>query len=461
MKNKTIIYSLSLIFVLSVTNISAQQKHYVLKLKDAIQIALSNNPADKIAQSKIKEAEGKIIQAHSLYVPKLDLLGKYFYTNNLPNFFPQQMKQVPVMSSTGPVPGEFVPLRPLSPFPSNNRDVFTMDLNLVYPLYTGGKITKANKNAKILKSLFESNRMQTDADIVHKVKKAFYNILFLNDVIGVNQKVIKQLEEHLQLAKKAYDEGVRSEFEVISFEAKIDEFKSKLVDLKGKLQIATTGLKNLLNLPLVDSLECDGELNISGEFNNINEPEQLEEILNENHQLQMLKKKEGLLGNLAVINEAGNKPTLFAFANYHLYHGKDFPPYDDSWRNGWAAGLGISMKIFDGSFTNGKVQEAKASIEEVKNKEEGLILKLRFQVKSINENIASLKSQLEAFNKTLMVANKGYEIAKVSYKNGVITNVQLDDAQLNVLRNETRILQIKKELLIEKANLDFIKGVIN
>ena len=130
-------------------------------------------------------------------------------------------------------------------------------------------------------------------------------------------------------------------------------------------------------------------------------------------------------------------------------------------RSGWAAGLGISMKIFDGSFTNGKVQEAKASIEGIKNTEEGLMLKLRFQVKSINENIASLKSQLSAFNNTLKVANKGYEIAKVSYENGVITNVQLDDAQLNVLRNETRILQIKKELLIEKSNLDFIRGMIN
>ncbi len=441
--------------------IKGQIRTHNLTLEKAIQIAIKNNPADKIAASKIKQTEGKITQAHSLYVPKLELLGKYFYTNNLPNFFPQGMKKVPVMTGSGPIPGDFVPLRPLSPFPSNTRDVFTMDLNLVYPLYTGGKITRANQNAKILKKLFESNRKQTDAEITYNVKKVFYNILFLEKVIDLHNKVIRQLEEHYKLARKAYEEGVRSEFEVVSFRAKIEEFKSKVVDLKGKLAVVKTALKNLLNLPMSDSINCLGSLSLSETFKNELGANALQKALKKNHQLRMLKKKEKLVGNLLKINAAGDKPTLFAFANYHVYHGKDFPPYDNSWRNGWAAGVGISMKIFDGKFTSGKVQETKAAIEEVKNMESGLTLKLRFEVKSITENMESLFEQLKAFKNTLQVANKGYEIAKISYENGVITNVQLDDAQLNVLRNETRILQIKKDLLLSKANLDFIQGKLN
>ena len=460
MKKSDYIFLFLIIFIFNPKFINAQNKLHTLTLENAIQIAVNNNPADKIAVSKIEQAKGKITQANSLYVPKLDLVSKYFYTNNLPNFFPQQLKKVPVISSTGPVPDEYVPLRPLSPFPSNDRDVFTMDLNLLYPLYTGGKITKANKNAEILKSLYESNKEQTDAEIAHNVKKVFYNILFLKEVIVVNQKVVDQLEEHLRLAKKAYQEGVRSEFEVISFQAKIEEFKSKLVDLEGKLKVAKTGLKNLLNLPNSDSVECVGKLNLSG-FQTINYNDDLEKSFEQNHQLEMLKKKEKLLSNLSDINRADYKPTFFAFANYHVYHGKDFPPYDTAWRNGWAVGLGVSFKIFNGNLTKGKVEETEASVEEVKHTQEGLKLKLNFQVKSIKETVESLQSEMEAVQKTLNVANKGYEIAKVSYENGVITNVQLDDAQLNVLRNETRLLQIKKDLLIQQADLQFVQGLIN
>ncbi len=449
------------LFILLPLSINGQNTNHKLTLDEAIKIALKNNPADKIASSKIKEAEGKITQARSMLAPKLDLLGKYFYTNNLPNFFPQQMKQVPVMTAAGPVAGQFVPLRPLSPFPSNSRDVFTFDLNMVYPLYTAGKITHANQNAKILKSLYENNKDQTDAEITYNVKKAFYNILFLNNVIALHKRVIAQLNEHLNLAEKAYEEGVRSQFEVISFKAKISEFRSKIVDLEGKLEVAETGLKNLLNLPMDDSVQCEGNLTLNEDEIGKIKSSLIDEVYESNHQLKMLKKKEKLVGNLEKINSADNKPTLFAFANYHVYHGKDFPPYDDSWRNGWAAGVGIKMKIFDGNFTSGKVQEAKAVIEGVKNMEEGLKLKLRFQFKSTQEKIKSLESQLQAVKNTLSVAEKGYEIAKISYENGVITNVQLDDAQLNVVRNQTRIYQINKDLLLEKANLDLIKGQLN
>ena len=48
-----------------------------------------------------------------------------------------------------------------------------------------------------------------------------------------------------------------------------------------------------------------------------------------------------------------------------------------------------------------------------------------------------------------MVTEKAYEIAKTAYKNGIITNIELDDAQLNITRSQTYILNIEKRILIE------------
>ena len=462
MKNTgKLIFSI-LIILLTIHLAMAKPKDILtLKLDQAIQIAVKNNPKIKIAASKIKEAEGKIVQAKSFKAPKVTFLSKYFYTNNLPNFYPQAMKQVPVMSASGPVAGEYVPLRPLAPYPGNDGDVFTMDINLMLPLYTNGKITNANKNAQLLKELFVQNKNQSVAEIVYNVKKAFINILFLNNVISLNRKVIKQLETHYDLAKKAYEQGVRSEFEVISFEAKIEEFKSKLVDLKGKRKVAETGLKNLLNLALTDSVHCAGQLDILDTDLSINASEMFQKSLQTNFQVQMLTKKEKMYKNLKAIHAAANRPTLFSFANYHVYHGKNFPPYDQAWQNGWAVGAGVSVPLFDGNYTSGKVQETQASIEEIGQNMEGLKLKIRFEIKSLLQEFQSLRAQLASFGRTLNVAKKGFEIAQISYKNGVITNVQLNDAQLNVFRNQLQIEKIKKELLIKKAKLELIEGTIH
>ena len=70
-----------------------------------------------------------------------------------------------------------------------------------------------------------------------------------------------------------------------------------------------------------------------------------------------------MLDKKAKIDAAENLPVLFAFGNYHVYHGMDFPPFDDNWRQGYAVGLGLKINLFDGNMSKGKVAEEKAGIE--------------------------------------------------------------------------------------------------
>ncbi len=423
-----------------------------LTLEQAIQIAFEKNPATNIARGHIAEAEAKMVQARAYRLPQVSLLSKYFYTNNLPNMYPQALNQVPVMTPGGPIAGQFVPMRPKAPFPGNNRDVFKMDVNLVYPFYTGGKISAANRNAKLLKNLFQKNMEQTKAEIAYKVSLAFYNVLFLNNVIDVYQAALRQLNQHMELAQKAYQQGVRSRFDVLQFQSKIEEFKSQIENFKGKLTTAKTGLKNLLNLPLNDSLTVVGNLN-AYQLKIDTTGQIFTRAKNENYQLQMLSLKSKLYDNLKAINKADRLPKLFAFANFHVYHGMDFPPYDEGWRNGWATGVGVSFSLFDGQLSKGKVQEAEANRLVTESQQQGLLLKIRFKLKAALENIRSLQAELRALNKSLEVASEGYKIAKVSYENGIITNVQLEDAHLNILRMQVRILKVKKSLLEQQAQI--------
>lgn len=443
------------LFFFTIGNIGAAPTR--LTLPQAIQMALKQNPATRIASSRIAEAEAKIEQARAYKLPHLNLLTKYFYTNNLPNMYPQGLKKIPVMSPSGPLPNEFVPLRPMAPFPGNQRDVFKFDVNLVFPFYTGGKITTANRNARELKNLFQKNLVQTKAELAYKVRIAFYNVLFLNKVIQVYQKGLHQLNQHMELAQKAYEQGVRSRFDILQFQSKIEEFKSKIVNLQGKLVTAQTALKNLLNLPLSDTLNVVGDLDT---FRiKIDTTQNIFRLAQENNmQLQMLSSKETLYENLKRIHQADLRPKLFAFANFHVYHGMDFPPYDEGWRNGWATGIGVSFNLFDGQLTRGKIEEAEANKVVVQNQREGLALRIRFQITSALENMHSLSSELRALNKTLQVAQEGYKIARVSYENGVITNVQLEDAHLNILRIQVKILKVKKLLLEQEAQIRQLLG---
>ncbi|MCL5268521.1 MAG: TolC family protein [Bacteroidetes bacterium] len=453
---KTIKITLAAILILALTA-SAQETHR-LTLDEAINTALANNPLVKAKMANVKAAESKIEQARSYEVPTVNLMSQYFYANNLPGMFLQGPNQIPVMSSNGPVSGEYVITRPMAPFADENRDVFTTDINLVYPLYTGGKISKANENAGILKEAATSDLDEQKDQLVLNVTTAFDNVLLLEQVIDVNKQALVQFEKHLELAKQAYANGVRSEFDVLTFESKVDEFKAKLVDLEGKLDLAESGLKSLLALPISEKIECTGELQLPDSTTLADSVGAYSYAVAHNYQLKTLRLKKQMLENLKTITAAGMKPTIFLFGNYHVYHGMDFPPYDNAWRNGLAAGIRLSMPIFNGNLTKGKLEEVNASESMVDDYTEGMTLKLKFDIKNVLITIQNLRAKLSAEEVHLGVAKKAHEIAKVSYENGIITPVELNDAEVQVAAIQTSILNYQKDILLAYAELDYLES---
>ncbi len=454
---KKIISILLIICSVYYTDIKAQEK---INLQQAIDIAVKNNPGINAAKSKVKIADAKSMQAKSTFYPQASILSKYFYTNNVPGMFYLEGVDLPVMNNGTPT-GDNVTLHPMAPYPVLNRDVFTFDLNLVYPIYAGNKRKNAVASTGALHQVCSTKVEDSKTDLVLKVKTVFYNYLTLNEVIKVYEDALNQLNQHLVLAQKAYEVGMRSEFDVLNFKSKIAGFKSKLVDLKGKRNVVTTALKSLLALPENKNIQFVGS--VSDTYNQVavNKIVNLNEIDNNNQKLKSLKEMKTLLDKKEKIEAAGNLPTLFAFGNYHVYHGKDFPPFDVTWRNGFAVGVGLKINLFDGNKTKGKVQEVKATSLMIDDYNDGLHLKLRTDYEKIIDNITSLRAKMKAEQENLALGKKAYQIAQTGYKNGVITNIELNDAQLNLTKIETSILNIKKELLIQYAQLDFLNGQSN
>jgi len=446
-----------LIIISVIVPITGTYAQKTITLEDAINTALENNPAIKINKTFEKEADAKLVQARSTFLPRLDFLGKYFYANNLPGFYPLLGSDVPVMNNGAPT-DDYITLHPMAPYPNKNRDVFTNDLNLIYPIYIGGKRINAEKSLSVLKEAYQKDTKETEASIVYKVNLAFYNNIFIKQVIDVYDDVLIQLEKHHELAKKAYKEGVRSEFDIVTFESKIQDFKTKIVEMKGNKAIAETALKNLMNIPSDEKIECSGNLELNDSLQEINFAEIEKRVDEGNYKMQSLLLKEQVLNHKKDIIEAGKMPTVFTFGNFHVYHGMDFPPFDKTWRSGYAVGVGVKMNIFDGNLTKGKSMEIQAGIDKIKEYQNGLSLQLRFEVSKALETLRSLEAQKISTISNIKVSQKAFQIAQIGYENGVNTSIELNDAQLNVLKVKIQLLKIEKDILIAKAKLDYLKG---
>jgi OMF family outer membrane factor len=186
----------------------------VLTLDDAIRIALDQNPNIKVNESQIKEADAKHDQAYSNFLPQAEILSKYFYTNNTGGLFPLEGSSVPVLNN-GIATGENIIMNSKAPFPILDRDILTMDMNMTYTLYAGGKRKNALESTNALKEAYQKDLQETEGYLSLNVKTAFYNVLFLSEVLKVNEMALSQIQEHLIMAERSYQEGVRSEFNVL------------------------------------------------------------------------------------------------------------------------------------------------------------------------------------------------------------------------------------------------------
>ncbi len=451
---KKIIFNLLLFSFLFNASANAQQE---LTLEEAVNIAVKNNPAVKINQAQEKEADAKLAQVHSTFLPQVDVLSKYFFTNNLPNFYPLLGVAVPVMNNGTPT-GDNITLHPMSPFATLASDVFTTDVNMKYAIYAGGKRVNAQKTMKTLKQAYQMDTKETEASLTYKVKLVFYNNLFIEQVINVYNEVLKQLDVHHELAQKAYEEGVKSEFDIVTFESKIQGFKTKIVEMEGNKAIAKIAIKNLLAMSLEQKIVCKGKLEDASTLQYTDLPKVVKEVNSGNYKMQALLLKEQVLLHKKSIVDAGKKPTIFSFANFHVYNGMEFPPFNTTWRSGYAIGIGLKMPIFDGNMTISKSMEVKANIDKVKEYESGLSLQLRFETGKAMETLKSLEAQEQSTLSTLKVSQKAYEIAKIGYKNGVNTSIELNDAQLSVTKVKIQLLKIEKDIMTTKAQIEYLKG---
>jgi len=439
--------------------ISDSFAHRALTLDDAIHIALDNNPSIKANRSQIKEADAKIVQAYSSFLPQADILSKYFYTNNTAAMYPLEGSSVPVMNGGIPT-GDDIIMHSKAPFPILDRDVFSMDMNVTYTLYAGEKRKNALESTAALKEATQKDLLEAEGNLCLNVKTVFYSAIFLDELIKVNENTLSQINEHLNMAEQSYKEGVRSEFDVLMFRNKLIDFNSQLIELKSKKEVAIAALKALLNFSDTDSLICIGSINSNSGYSRLASEQISDSIETGNNKIQSLIAMKKMFGYKEKIDNAEKLPTFFVFSNYHVYHGMDTPPFDQDWRQGYAIGVGLKINLFDGNLAKGKVQETRANIEKIESYEQNLKLQLKYKYLTSIQRIQALEAQKESVLNNIKVADKAYEIAQVGYKNSTITTIELNDAQLNITKVKIQLLGIEKDILLEEANLQYILGVV-
>jgi outer membrane protein TolC len=350
-----------------------------LSLKDCIELAKKNNHFYPASDYKVKIAEAQYRQARSTDWPSVSLNTHIVHMDKDPMMVnaPTSMN---ILGMNVDVPIQNVKLM--------DKDLFEGTIELIYPLFTGGKISSIINQADNGVEIANFEAIKTDIEVISNVKKMYFNVLLTKILYEIANDANIKIDVTNKVTEKMFEEGSGTVLKTDYLKSKLmaKTFSSVVKSLEYNAKMAKYGLKNALGLKADIEIDIFDDKIPYKEFD-FNESE-LISVLFKNHPDWGIVNK-GLEALDAQIDEAYSDlyPKIALFGNYNQkLNAYDYGMVSPAYKNGWNVGVALQMSVFQGFLTNNRIDEAKARysqlIEQQKLLENGLVTKL---------NVANLK----------------------------------------------------------------------
>lgn len=415
-----------LLFAWFLTNCFATDEPLYLDLKSAIEIALTNNPTVKIAESRIREAQALLMQAQSWLWPQLDFQTIYFRTDNPMQAFGSILNQRHFSQSL------------------NFNDVPTVD-NLsvkgiaTYSIYAGGRIRAEREAAKSNLHGAEAEKNATRLQLAYEVTCAFYNVMRAGAYIEAAKAAVQAYESNLQVASNRFASGTLVRAELIDFEVRLAEAKEQLIKAQNAFSLSRRALVNLLGLDQSSAIEFDlnaPELPLPDEKTPINRPE-----------LKALRHYVDAADQNIRQARAGYYPRIGLFASVEHDRGWELDG-DGSY---WTAGIQMEWKLWDGFRTRSQIAQALSQAQQLREELRRVRLAIDLELAQAWANYRDATERVVVCRKALEHAQESVRLTRQRFIQGLALQTQLIDAESNLTAARVRLANAEADRRIAIA----------
>jgi len=412
-----------------------------LTLERAIEVALANNPDVAAIRHDLQAAGAQTDVARGALLPSVHGLGGY-------NHYLDSQRLIP--ASENNQPGVFGP------------DIFSGDLVVTMPIYTGGRLSSEVNAAKLLQQSASHQLARSREELVFNVSSVFYGILAQRHVIeslGFSQKA---LEEHLKRVNDLIDAQKAAKVDRLRTEVRLADLKQQIVRERNVLAIEERVLTNLLGVRGGSSPPT-----AAGELAS---PSETPAISVEDATSTAIKKRDDYLAARASLEaqakrvdaaRAAQWPTVFLQGSYGgrwAADTTDHPSGTSSSDDVGRVGVYVDIPIFEGGRIEAGIREQKAKLAAAQERLRKLELQVRLDVETAVLNIASAQERVVATEAAIDQAKESLRIEQEKYDLGKGSITDVLDAQSALLNSQTNYYRALSDYSTAKAQLRLAIG---
>nr|HID59998.1 TolC family protein [Desulfobacterales bacterium] len=408
----------------------------VLTLREALNMALSDNTLITEAIEKEKAAVDDKRSAWADFLPKLST--KYSYT---------RLKDTPY-AIFGP-----------SKIDVGDNDVYHWDVTVYQPIFTGFAILTRYRMAKLGVVTKEIERCQARLEVAKKVKIAYFNILLARELYSVAGEEVTQLESHLRDAERFYEQGMIPYNDLLKSRVALANAKQNRVVAESRVEMAIAQLNTLLRLNINRRTKVEDMLEIPPSSFDLDKL--FKEALDNRPELKALRvalKNSDYVTRLA---QSSYYPEIALIGTYEQ-NGDNLEATNNEFGNAhnMSITLQATWRFFEWGKTKAQVSKYRHLKRSLCEKLKGIQNSIKLEVKNAFLNLKVAKVNIKTAKVALDQARENYRITNLQYQQQMATTTDVLDARTFLTQAETNYYGSRYGYMISLAELERAVGKI-
>lgn len=441
---------------------SGQTETMDLSLEQSLTLLQSENKSLRIAGKEVELAKNEQQKLNAFWYPTISAAGAYVHMSN-----PVEVRQS-LNQFTDPAKEYVHSILPNDQFISSlldkigqntltlpliSQNVTTIDANLTWPLFTGGKRIYAGKIGKTLVSVAEVNREQVSANQQALLIESYFGLRLGQRVVEVKTETYNSLKTHYDQALKLEQQGMINRAERLVAQVSMEEAKRELESARKDLEVASQALKSLINVGEEQAIRTTTSLFINESIPSASYFKEM--IPFNNYLVNQLKLQENIAHNQLKIGRTGYLPNIALIGKQTLYA----DGLDKYLMPRTMIGVGFTWNIFDGLDREKKIRQARLTSQSLAIGKEKAVTDLQVGVDKFYSQMQNAMDNVKALNTTLEMSNELVRIREKSFKEGMATSSDVVDAEVVLSKVKTAFLLAYYQYDVALANLLSICGI--
>jgi outer membrane protein TolC len=429
-----------------------------LSLDDALRIAQDQSQTVEVARSGVVRASGSRLQARSQFFPQLNASLTYTKTlkSQFSSFASSARRDTTTSSSGGSGGIDFSK----TSFGATNQ--WVGGLTFSQSLFAGGRIVAQNRAADAQLRSADIEVAAQRAQVSLDVTSAYYDAALADQLVAIADSSLAQTQAVLEQTRVAKQVGNTSEYELLRAQVTYANQQPVAIQARANRQVAYLRLKQLLNLPLDDSLRLTTSIEepSGASLPTIASGAAVDTAVSDRAPVRQLDEAVRVQEAQVRIAHAERIPSLSLVSNYQrLYFPAQLVPQLAAGVNNWTVGVSTNFPILDGGRIKGDQLIAQAGLQQARAQREQTRQFAALDTRVALNSLQEAQSTWDASRGTAEQAQRAYAIDEVRYREGISTQTDLSQSRLLLEQALANRAQAARNLAVARVRLALLRDL--